>query len=145
MRINEFNQVRDYISISPAGRQKMMELKRQNEIKPLKTQEALPIQKKDDPETRKLEVEKAARDFEALFVGQMLKTMQETVPENELFGGGDAEKVFREMFLDEVGKDVAKHDSLGLAKSIVQQIERLESKKVDPASIPKTPRISIKA
>ena len=69
---------------------------------------------------------KAAEDFEAVFVSQMLAPMFKGISTDGLFGGGHAEQVWRSMMVDEMGKSVAANGSIGLADSIEAHLLRLQ-------------------
>ena len=60
-------------------------------------------------ELKELEaVEEAAREFEAVFVSEMMKPMFEGIKTDGMFGGGKGEEVFRGFLFDKcppVGKD----------------------------------------
>lgn len=66
----------------------------------------------------------AVQDFEAFFISQTFEQMYATVPVNETFGGGNAEKIFRSMMIDEYGKMTAKSGGIGLTDQIMTQILR---------------------
>ena len=66
---------------------------------------------------------KAAQDFEAMALGQLLAPMFETVkPQDGLFGGGSGEESFRPMLTQELAKQMAKAGGLGLAGPIYRQM-----------------------
>jgi Rod binding domain-containing protein len=66
---------------------------------------------------------KAAQDFEAMALGQLLAPMFDTVKSgNGLFGGGSAEETWRPMMTQELAKGMAKAGGLGLAAPIYRQI-----------------------
>lgn len=72
---------------------------------------------------------KAAREFETLFVGMMLKSMRETVGKDMLAGKGQSEEIYRSMLDQEYAKAVAEQGGLGLAKMIeAQLIKRPDAK-----------------
>lgn len=72
-------------------------------------------------------IEAAARDFEALFVAQMLKPMFEGIEVNNRFGGGKGEEIFRSFMIDEYGKMIAETGQLGIADAIKQQLIQMQS------------------
>ena len=78
---------------------------------------------------------KVSQDFEALFVGMMLKSMRETVGKDKLTGGGHGEEVYRSMLDQEYAAVTAKRGGLGLAplieKDIIRQESRNPVKKID--------------
>lgn len=74
-------------------------------------------------------VMKAARDFEAMAIGQMLEPMFATVDTAQgLFGGGAGEENFKPMLVTEMAKQVEDHGGLGLADSIYQQMLKIQEK-----------------
>lgn len=66
---------------------------------------------------------KVAREFEAMFVGMMLKSMRSTVPENSLTGG-HAEQIYRDMLDQEYAAAIASQRQLGLAQQLENQLIR---------------------
>jgi Rod binding domain-containing protein len=62
---------------------------------------------------------KAAHDFEAMAIGQLLRPMFDTVDSaHGVFGGGDGEAAWRPMLVDAIGKQMAAHGGLGLATPV---------------------------
>lgn len=84
-------------------------------------------------EKQRLQAKKVSQDFEALFVGMMMKSMRSTVGKDTLTGGGHGEDVYRSM-LDQAYADasVKRGGGLGIAKIIEKDIIRQESRKVAP-------------
>jgi flagellar protein FlgJ len=82
-------------------------------------------------EKQRIQAKKVSRDFEALIVGMMLKSMRETVGKDKLTGGGHGEEIYRSM-LDQEYADasVKRGGGLGLAKIIEKDIIRQESRKI---------------
>ncbi|WP_188054523.1 MULTISPECIES: rod-binding protein [unclassified Sphingosinithalassobacter] len=66
-----------------------------------------------------------ARDFEAVFLGQMLQLMLESVETGE-FGGGSAEGIYRGMLAEKLGREVASRGGIGLAPAVMDQILKLQ-------------------
>ena len=66
---------------------------------------------------------KVAREFEAMFVGMMLKSMRSTVPESSLTGG-NAEKIYRDMLDQEYASAIAARGGLGLSEVLESQLIR---------------------
>lgn len=71
---------------------------------------------------RQKALKNACRDFESLFVDYMLKQMRQTVPQDGLFGGGQAEKMYTSMMDSEVAKEISRQRGLGLAPMMYQQM-----------------------
>lgn len=61
-------------------------------------------------------------EMESIFVGQMLKTMRNTVMETDFFGKSMAKDIFNDMLYDEYAKLMAKSDAFGLARQIYDQL-----------------------
>lgn len=72
-------------------------------------------------------VEKAARDFEAMAIGQLLAPMFQTVDTaHSLFGGGSGEETWKPMLVAEFGKHIAAHGGFGLAAPIAAAMLRMQ-------------------
>ena len=72
------------------------------------------------------EIRKAAEDFEAVFLSQMLESMFEGVPTDGLFGGGYGEDVFRPMMLQEYGKILSNTGGIGIADAVSRELLSLQ-------------------
>ncbi len=71
-----------------------------------------------------------ARDFEAMALGAFLKPMFETVNDKDnLFGGGEAEKTWKPMLVDEIAKQIARSGGLGLAAPVHDAMLRMQEGK----------------
>jgi len=68
----------------------------------------------------------AAREFEAVFLGQMIKPMFQTLDTDPPFGGGFAEGVWRDVLADEVGRAVAAAGGIGIADSVARELLRAQ-------------------
>ena len=72
---------------------------------------------------------KAAQDFEAMAIGQMLEPMFSTVDTSQgEFGGGAGEQNFKPMLVTEMAKAVEKRGGLGLATSVYAQMLKMQEK-----------------
>ncbi len=67
------------------------------------------------------ELREASREFEQLFVQQMLDSMRQSVPESELVEKSQGEKIFRSMLDQEYARIASKTDSFGLGEMIYQE------------------------
>ncbi len=65
---------------------------------------------------------RAAQEFEALFLQQMLTAMRGTVAESDLLGDRGAEKTFEYMLDEERSKDMAKAGGIGLGEVLYRQM-----------------------
>lgn len=69
-------------------------------------------------------LKEACRDFEAIFLEQMLKSMRQTVPKNGLLDGGMAEDIFEDMLYQNYAGKMADSADLGLADMLYRQISQ---------------------
>ncbi len=78
------------------------------------------------PTLGKIDNTEKARDvaekFEAFFLGQMLQPMFASIEPAKPFGGGHAEKIWKSLMVDEVGKSMAKNGGIGLADMIQREL-----------------------
>ena len=74
------------------------------------------------PDATDRRMRQAAEDFEAVFLGQMLQPMFEGLQAEAPFGGGQAEKMWQSMLVDEYGKSLAKGGGIGLADAVYGQL-----------------------
>lgn len=69
----------------------------------------------------------AAREFEAMVLGQLVAPMLATVDTSKsVMGGGAAEAQWRPMLAQELGRHVAKGGGLGLAVPVYRQMLRTQ-------------------
>ena len=66
----------------------------------------------------------AAREFESLFIGELWKSMRNTVPESEFLGRGNAEKIYQSMLDQEYARIGSQRGGFGLAEQLVRQLTR---------------------
>lgn len=72
--------------------------------------------------------EAAAKDFEAVFMSQMLTPMFEGLKPDPMFGGGHAEEIYQSLIIQEYGKILAERGGIGIADSVKQTILEMQSK-----------------
>lgn len=66
--------------------------------------------------------EKAAKEFEGVFVGEFLGQMFEGIPTDGPFGGGEGEAMFRSLMLDQYGNEIAGRGGFGLSDAITRAL-----------------------
>jgi len=67
----------------------------------------------------------SCREFEAIYVNEMYKSMRKTVPESGMFEKkGMAEEVYREMLDMEMARQTASGDGMGIGKAMYQQLHK---------------------
>ncbi len=70
--------------------------------------------------------EAAAKDFEAMFVAEMMKPMFEGIKVDSKFGGGKGEEIFRGIMLQEYGKLMAETGQLGIAENVKSELIKMQ-------------------
>lgn len=78
------------------------------------------------PTTSPSDAAGTARDFEAVFLGQMARIMLESVEMGEQFSGGHGEQMFRGILAENLGTEMARRGGVGLAPAVMEQIIRLQ-------------------
>jgi Rod binding domain-containing protein len=73
-------------------------------------------------------VEEAAKEFEAVFVAEMMKPMFEGIATDGAFGGGKGEEVFRGMLIQEYGKILSQTGNIGIADSVKEEMIRMQER-----------------
>ena len=76
----------------------------------------------DDIEARKTKLRKAAGDFEAIFVRQILKSMRSTLTSGGMFGSGSVGEIYSDMMDNAISEKIAERGDMGLADIIYKQI-----------------------
>lgn len=71
-------------------------------------------------------IERSAKEFESVFMAQMLKPMWSGVETDPVFGGGAGEDVMRDMLVQEYGKAMAQADDFGLSKAVMDVMIRMQ-------------------
>lgn len=69
---------------------------------------------------------KAAEDFEAVFISEMLKPMFESLPTEGTFGGGPAEGIWRSLLVTEMGKEISRRGGFGIADNVQAEMLKLQ-------------------
>ena len=77
---------------------------------------------KIDIERRKLK--EACKQFEAIFIEYMLKTMRKTVQKSDLFKREFAEEIYSSILDQKIAEKVADSKGLGLAELLYKELEK---------------------
>jgi flagellar protein FlgJ len=80
---------------------------------------AAPAPNHADAEQR---LRRSALALEGIFVSQLLRAMRETVPENQLTGGGAGEEIFTAMFDEHMAAEAPARWRHGMGESLFQQL-----------------------
>jgi Rod binding domain-containing protein len=71
-------------------------------------------------------VRETAETFEAQFLSQMMGHMFKGIGSDGVFGGGHAEEVWRDFYVEEITKSFANQGGIGLADTIEKQLLTLQ-------------------
>lgn len=83
----------------------------------------------------------AAREIEAVFVQQLLKTMRQASPVGGVLSG-TGQRVYQDMMDEQLGRAMAKGGGLGLADMLVRDVLRRQAGAKNPSS--QAPTVPIK-
>jgi peptidoglycan hydrolase FlgJ len=84
--------------------------------------------------TSEAEAMRVGREFEQMFLSEMLRPMFEGIGTNKWFGGGNGEKMFRSLQVDEYGKGLSKAGGVGIAEAVKREIIRMQETSRVPAA-----------
>jgi len=73
-------------------------------------------------------LKKACKDFEALFMSQMLKSMRQSIPQTGFLGKGLGNDIYQGLMDHELSKKLSQSKGLGLGKVIYRQMLKREEK-----------------
>jgi Rod binding domain-containing protein len=76
------------------------------------------------------QVDKVAKDFESVFVNEMLGGMFEGIATDGPFGGGPGEAIFRSMMIEHYSKTIAAQGGFGLADAVKHEL--LKTQEMSP-------------
>lgn len=73
-------------------------------------------------------VDEAAKEFEGVFISEMLSHMFGDTEPNSLFGGGKGEQMFKSLLIEQYGKAVAGGNGIGLSSQIKAMMIDMQQK-----------------
>lgn len=79
-----------------------------------------------EPGRTHAEAKKAAQDFEAVFLAELLGNMFEGVSTDGPFGGGQSEGIMRTLLIDEYAKSIAARGGVGIADNVYRELIRIQ-------------------
>jgi|WetSurMetagenome_2_1015567.scaffolds.fasta_scaffold165690_2 peptidoglycan hydrolase FlgJ len=92
--------------------------------------------KGDSPE----QLKQACREFESIFVEQLLRSMKATVPQGGFINKSSATKMFEEMLDQQFARETAVSGQLGIAETLYRQMAAAipsVNAQTDPSEDPK--------
>ncbi len=66
------------------------------------------------------QIRQTAQEFEAVFISEMLGHMFEGIGEDPLFGGGNAEAIYKSMLTQQYGTMLAKGNGIGISDQLAK-------------------------
>jgi len=78
---------------------------------------------------QKAKLRKASRDFEEIFIRELLKSMRATLQDDGMFGSGAQGEIFSGMMDDAIAAKIAERGNLGLGDVLYQRMVH----KIDPS------------
>jgi Rod binding domain-containing protein len=69
---------------------------------------------------------RAGQEFEALFISEMLGPVFESLSSDGFFGGGEGEKIYRSLMVQEYGKTIAQAGGVGIAETVQREILKMQ-------------------
>jgi len=76
------------------------------------------------------QLRRAAEEFEAVFLSEMLAPMFESLDTDGLGGGGMGEQIFRPMLVERYAEAISRAGGVGVADSVVRELMRLQESAV---------------
>ena len=86
----------------------------------------LPMHTAPEPPRAPDDVRRAAEEFEAVFLAEMLGPMFDGLNTDGLGGGGMGEQIFRPMLVERYAESITRAGGVGIADSIVRELMRLQ-------------------
>lgn len=80
-------------------------------------------------------MDKTAKDFESMFMSQMLQPMFQGVGVDPIFGGGHGEEIMRTFLVQEYGKVAARDGRLGVATAVKNEMLRAQAAASSPGGL----------
>ena len=81
----------------------------------------------DPKDAKHKALRKSCREFEAIYINEMYKTMRKTVPESGLFEKKMSNTLYQEMLDMEMARQTAAGDGVGIGKAMYQQLKEHQS------------------
>jgi murein DD-endopeptidase MepM/ murein hydrolase activator NlpD len=86
--------------------------------------------------TRLQELKSTTQQFEALFVGYLMKVMRSTVDEADPSATSFGKDIYTEMFDSEIATNISQTQSLGIGDLLYHQLEQLETGRPENSTVP---------
>ena len=74
------------------------------------------------------QIDKAAKDFESVFISQMLDKMYGDTEGDDAFGDSDSSDIYRSMMVDQYTKQIVNSGGIGIANQVKKELLKLQEK-----------------
>ncbi len=91
---------------------------------PLASGTASGVQKETNKDSR--DIDAIAKDFEAVFLSQMLANMFAGEEANSFFGKGSTGDIYKSFLMNEYGKSIANAGGIGIADTVRQELLKMQ-------------------
>ena len=78
------------------------------------------------------EIRRAAEEFEAVFLSEMLAPMFDSLGTDGLGGGGMGEQMFRPMLVERYAEAIAQAGGVGIADAVMREMLRMQGATITP-------------
>jgi Rod binding domain-containing protein len=85
-----------------------------------------PVHRREPPQPSP-EVRRVAEEFESVFLNEMLSPMFEGIDTDGLGGGGDGERMFRPMLIEQYANAISRAGGVGVAQNIIDELMRMQT------------------
>jgi peptidoglycan hydrolase FlgJ len=72
------------------------------------------------------QMKKLGEDFEATIIAELLRPMFESLNTEGLGGGGEGERMFRPMLVEQYARGIAQSGGIGLADMVVREMVKMQ-------------------
>jgi len=90
---------------------------------------AAPIATPAAPVPENPSARKAAQEFEAVFINELLTHMDQGLSTEAPFSGGQSEGIYRGLLDEAIGKEIAKRGGIGIADNIYREMLKMQEAK----------------
>jgi Rod binding domain-containing protein len=72
------------------------------------------------------QMDKVAKDFESMFIGEMLQPMFGDTEGSDAFGSAESNDVYKGLLMDEYGKQITRAGGIGVADFVKKELLKLQ-------------------
>ena len=72
------------------------------------------------------QMDKVSKDFESMFIGQMLEPMFGDTEGSDAFGSSESGDVYKGLLMDEYGKQISRSGGIGVADFVKKELLKLQ-------------------